>query len=209
MEPNFYLEQKLQREGYCFVLGLDEVGRGALAGPVTAAGVILLPDFFKKRPPSWIKLVRDSKKLSVKQREFLYEKAIGQTDLLCWASSSIGEKVIDKENILQATKLAMEAVVRKIVLPASILILDGNFSISSDIPQKSIIGADNKVFSVALASIVAKVTRDRLMISYHSRYPRYGFAQHKGYGTKQHLAMLKKHGSVGIHRRSFRGVKPS
>ena len=209
MKPNFYLEQKLRREGYGFILGLDEVGRGALAGPVTAAGVILLADFFKNPFPSWVKLVRDSKQLSAKQREFLYERAIEQTDLLCYASSSVGEKIIDRENILQATKLAMEKVVQKITSPVSILILDGNFSISSNISQKSIIGADSKIFSVALASIIAKVTRDRLMVSYHSRYPQYGFAQHKGYGTKHHLAMLKKYGSVSIHRQSFRGVKRS
>ena len=209
MKPNFYLERKLQREGYRFILGLDEVGRGALAGPVTAAGVILLADFFEKRPPSWTKLVQDSKQLSAKQREFLYEKAIRETNLLHYASSSVGEKIIDRKDILQATKLAMRAVVRKMVFPVNILILDGNFSVPSNIPQKSIVGADSKVFSVALASIIAKVTRDRLMMNYHSRYPQYGFAQHKGYGTKHHLAMIKKHGSVSIHRQSFRGVKRS
>ena len=120
MKPNFYLERKLQREGYRFVLGLDEAGRGALAGPVTAAGVILLADFFKKRPPSWTKLVRDSKQLSAKQREFLYEKAIRETNLLHYASSSVGEKIIDRKDILQATKLAMRAVVRKMVSPDNI-----------------------------------------------------------------------------------------
>ncbi len=207
MKPNFYLERKLRREGYRFILGLDEVGRGALAGPVTAAGVILLADFFEKDPPSWTRLVRDSKRLSAKQREFLYEKVIGETNLLHYATASISEKVIDKKNILQATKLAMKTVVQKITPSANVLILDGDFSIPLNIPQKSIIGADRRIFSVALASIIAKVTRDQLMINYHSQYPQYGFAQHKGYGTRHHLLMIKKYGNVDIHRQSFRGVK--
>lgn len=208
MAPNFKEEKKLWKKGYKYVAGLDEAGRGPLAGPVVAAAVARLP-MSGKSPDigsrvNWTDFrgLRDSKKLSPKKREEFY-KIITKHLALEWGIGIVSEKVIDKINILEATKLAMEKAIRKLKKKPDFLILDGNFKINSDIPQKSIIKADEKVFSCAAASIIAKVTRDRIMMRYHKKYPQYGFDKHKGYPTEYHYQMIRKHGPCQIHRKSY------
>lgn len=196
MTPNFKEEKKLWKRGYKKVVGIDEVGRGSLAGPVTACAVAI------NGKKSEIKNVKDSKQLSARQREKIYQELTHHPGVE-WGIGTVSEKVIDKINILAATKLAMVRAVNKLKEP-DFLILDGNFSISSKIPQKSIIKGDEKVFSCSCASIIAKVIRDKLMQRYDIKYPDYDFASHKGYPTKYHRAMIKKYGPSEIHRKTFR-----
>jgi len=193
--PNFTEENKLWRKGHKLVAGLDEAGRGPLAGPVVAAAVIIL-DYKKIK----IENINDSKKLSKKQREYFYD-ILTKNKSIKWGIGAVSEKVIDKINILKATKLAMKKAIKN--LKPDFLLVDGNFKLDLDIAQKSIIKGDEKVFSISAASIIAKVTRDRLMQKYHKKYPEYGFSQHKGYGTKAHFASLQKFGPCKIHRKSF------
>jgi len=194
--PNFNEEKKLLKQGYKFVAGLDEAGRGPLAGPVVAGAVVVL-DYKKIN----LKNINDSKKLTEKQREEIY-KIITNHSQIKWGVGIVSEKVIDKINILEASKLAMQKAVRK--LNPDFLLIDGNFKLNKmSILQKSVIKGDSKVFSIAAASIIAKVTRDRLMQKYHKKYPQYGFDCHKGYGTKAHFASLKKFGPCKIHRKTF------
>ena len=198
MIPSFREENKLRKKGYKKIAGLDEVGRGPLAGPVIACAVAI-----NGQKPK-IKNIRDSKQLSARQREKIYRE-LTQDPRVEWGIGVVSEKVIDKINFLEATKLAMQKAVQKLARP-NFLILDGNFSIKSAIPQKSIIKADEKVFSCSCASIIAKVTRDKLMQKYDQKYPYYHFASNKGYGTKIHREMLKKHGPSKIHRQTFTWV---
>ncbi|MFA5878171.1 MAG: ribonuclease HII [Candidatus Staskawiczbacteria bacterium] len=203
--PNFNEERKLQGRGFGNVAGLDEAGRGPLAGPVVAAAVIVR----SKRSEIFKIGVRDSKKLSARQRDKLFSILTSHSQV-SWGVGIVSEKVIDKINILQATKLAMQKavdVLKKKISKVDFLILDGNFSIVSPIPQRSIIKADIKVFSCAAASVIAKVTRDRIMIKYDKKYPGYGFAKHKGYPTLKHREAIKRIGPCHIHRKSFFGVK--
>ena len=182
------------------MVGLDEVGRGALAGPVVAAAVIIIKNLklkIKNLP------IRDSKKLSPKKREEFY-KILTKNPNIEWGIGRVSERVIDKINILEATKLAMGKAINNLKSKIDFLILDGNFRIKTKIPQKSIVKADEKVFSCAAASIIAKVNRDKLMMRYHKKYPQYGFDKHKGYPTRLHRLMIKKHGFCKIHRKSFR-----
>lgn len=207
-------EKKLWRKGYRYVVGLDEAGRGPLAGPVTAAAVMIKMSKSNLKSKilnlkSNFKEIKDSKKLTAKKREEFY-KILTNHSAIEWGIGKVSEKVIDKINILEATKLAMKRAIKNLEKKhrrASFLILDGNFKIDSPIPQKSIIKADEKVFSCACASILAKVYRDRIMRRYHKKYSQYGFAQHKGYPTKQHRKMLKKYGPCKIHRKTFKPVK--
>ena len=202
--PNFSEEKKLWKKGYKFVIGIDEAGRGPLAGPVVAVAAIIrlkVLDFG----------VRDSKMLSPKQREEIYNALIKHQDVE-WGIGIVSEKIIDKINILEATKLAIEKAIKDLekkinITTGGFLILDGNFAINSDIPQKSIIKADQKVFSCALASIFAKVRRDRMMEKYHKQYPQYGFNKHKWYGTVHHFKMIEKYGPCKIHRKTFCPIK--
>ena len=190
------------------MVGLDEVGRGALAGPVVAAAVffrakiggLTSANLAEVRPPL---LLRDSKKLSAKKREYFYKILTKNPDIE-WGIGRVSERMIDKINILEATKLAMGKAINNLKSRVDFLILDGNFRIRTKIPQKSIIKADEKVFSCAAASIIAKVNRDKLMMRYHKKYPQYGFDKHKGYPTRLHRLMIKKHGFCKIHRKSFR-----
>jgi len=201
--PNFNEEKKLWKKGFKAVVGLDEAGRGPLAGPVLAAAVVITPG--SKNKVSKLK-IQDSKKLTAKKREEFYKILVGHPQIK-WGIGRVSEKVIDKINILEATKLAMEKALRQVrtKLNKNIdhLILDGNFKIKSKIPQKSIIKADVKVFSCATASIIAKVSRDRIMLKYDKKYPKYDFKKHKGYPTKLHRKVLKKVGLCPIHRKSF------
>jgi len=200
--PSLREEKKLWRRRLKRVACLDEAGRGPLAGPVVAAAVLILNTKYQILNTK----IRDSKKLSWKKREKLY-KLITKSPFIEWGIGRVSEKVIDKINILEATKLAMKRAIKRFKRKPDFLILDGNFKINLPIPQKSIIKADEKVFSCAAASILAKVWRDRLMLRYHKKYPRYGFDKHKGYPTKYHFKMLKKYGPCVIHRKSFKPVE--
>lgn len=195
MAPNLKEEKFLWKKGFKNIAGLDEAGRGPLAGPVVAAAVSIL-DYGKFR----LKNIDDSKKLSQKQREFLYEKITSDRNIK-WGIGIVSEKIIDKINIFEASRLAMRKATKN--LDCGFLLIDGNFKINSRILQKSIIKGDSKVVSIAAASIIAKVARDRLMQKAHKKYPQYGFARHKGYGTKLHMEMLAKFGACPMHRKSF------
>jgi len=209
--PNFNEEKRLWNRDFKCVVGLDEAGRGPLAGPVVAAAVVLkfknldLIKNLKFKIKSFSE-IKDSKQLPEKKRQELYEKIINSADIE-WGIGVVSEKIIDKINILEATKLAMLKALRqaqgKLKNKIDFLILDGNFKIDSDVPQKSIIKGDQKVFSISAASIIAKVTRDRIMYKYDKKYPSYGFKKHKGYPTKAHFANLEKFGPCEIHRESF------
>ncbi len=211
--PNTSEEKKLWKKGYQFVVGLDEAGRGSLAGPVVAAAVSINTKYKIQN----INL-KDSKKLTPKQREQFYKLIIKNPNIE-WGIGKVSEKIIDKINILEATKLAMKRAIRNLIKKCQnketkkqisyFLILDGKMKLKLSIPQKSIIKADEKVFSCTVASIIAKVRRDRTMMFYHKKYPRYGFDKHKGYPTKYHLKMLKKFGSCPIHRKNFQPLKRS
>lgn len=203
--PNFCEEKKLWKKGYKMVVGLDEAGRGPLAGPVVAAAVAVF-DYKKVK----IKGVKDSKQLMPEQRENIYNILIRHKDIK-WGIGIVSEKIIDKINILQATKLAMQKAIKN--LNPDFLLIDGNFKLDlrraafaegfGEPKQKSVVKGDQKVFSISAASIIAKVTRDRIMQKYHKKYPEYGFLQHKGYPTKAHFASLQKFGPCQIHRKSF------
>lgn len=206
MTPNFDEEKILWERGFKYVAGLDEAGRGPLAGPVVAAAV-----FIKSLPAqvgnkNFLKGINDSKKLSEKQRDYFY-KILTNHKNIKWGIGIISEKVIDKINILEATKMAMQKAVEDLGCKADHLLLDGNFEIKSSIPQKSIIRGDQKVISISAASVIAKVTRDKIMRKYHKKYPQYKFNKHKGYPTELHVRNLKKFGACSIHRKSFQPVK--
>lgn len=190
-------EKEAYRRGCQLVSGIDEVGRGPLAGPVVAAAVIL---------PRHLELpgVRDSKLLSPAQREISCQEILS-----CATAVGIGciePAEIDRVNILQATFKAMILAVESLPSRPDFLLIDGPYQLPLAIPQKGIPRGDQRSLSIAAASIVAKVHRDRLMSQYHELYPAYGFAQNKGYGTAQHLEALRCHGPCPLHRLSFRGV---
>lgn len=197
-----YYENKAKSCGYSFIIGVDEVGRGPLAGPVVACAVKLKKTKFKN-------YINDSKKLSPLEREKAF-KEIYQNSIV--GIGIISEPTIDAVNILNATKLAMERAVANLIYAAQkkinknkvFILVDGNMSLELPFKSKCIICGDAKSLSIASASIIAKVTRDRIMASYDKVYPEYNFAKHKGYGTKEHFEAIKNHGPCLIHRRSFR-----
>ncbi|MCX6790954.1 MAG: ribonuclease HII [Candidatus Gribaldobacteria bacterium] len=189
------------------IFGVDEVGRGPLAGPVVVCALIAPASY---ETLIFEKGIKDSKKIKFQKREAIYE-ILKKDPKVKWGIGRVSEKVIDKINILQATKLAMVRAVKslekKIGHKADQLLIDGNFAIPITRPQQSIIKGDEKISLIALASIVAKVHRDRLMDNYHKQYPQYGFNQHKGYGTKLHLEAIQKNGFCKIHRKTFKVFK--
>jgi len=190
-------ERNLSSSGYSSIAGVDEAGRGPLAGPVVASAVIIRNFKFKER-------IDDSKKLTAKRREKAYREILSKAIV---GVGIVDEKTIDDINIYQATKKAMQMAISKLEIPPDYVIVDGNMRIATKCPLKCIIKGDSKSISIAAASIVAKVTRDRLMIEYDKVYPQYGFARHKGYGTKIHIKALNAHGPSPIHRNSFHPVK--
>lgn len=197
-------EKRLWNSGYKYVIGIDEAGRGPLAGPVVSSAVLILEDDFNKAKK--IKSVKDSKLLTEKKRLEVYNKLINNSAIK-WGIGIVSEKVIDRINIFEATKLSMVKAVKdlekKCKLKADHLILDGRIRIKIDRKQESIVKADKKVFVCSAASIIAKVTRDNIMLEYHKKYPQYGFRDHKGYGTRKHMQSIKDYGICPIHRRSF------
>ena len=198
--PTFEEEAKLQARGFRLVAGVDEVGRGALAGPVMAAAVILPlgADF------PWLKLVRDSKQLSPKQRERVFD--LVQSAGIAFGLGSVPHATIDRVGIIRATRMAMAQAVEALPSRPDFLLIDALSLREVEIPQKSIIRGDQASVSIACASIVAKVSRDRQMTELDGVYPGYGLARHKGYGTRQHLQCLGLLGPCAIHRRSFAPV---
>lgn len=190
-------ERRLNSSGYMRVAGVDEAGRGPLAGPVVAAAVILRTYEFSAK-------IDDSKKLSPKRREKAYKEIIKKAHV---GVGIIDEKTIDDINIYRATIKAMEAALSGLEIPPDYVIVDGRIKLSTGCPFKSIIKGDSKSLSIAAASIIAKVTRDRIMSELDSIYPCYGFKRHKGYPTKLHKSALKIFGPSPIHRFTFGPVK--
>ncbi|MGN1014627.1 MAG: ribonuclease HII [Butyricicoccus sp.] len=188
------LEEQKREEGFCAVCGIDEAGRGPLAGPVVAAAVILAPG-------TQLPGVNDSKKLSEKKREQLFDYI--REHALAYGIGEASEREIDEINILNATFLAMKRAVQSLPVAADFALVDGNRIGGLDIPAECVIGGDGKVLSIAAASILAKVTRDRYMREMAEKYPYYGFEKHKGYGTKAHYAAIEQHGICPLHRRTF------
>jgi len=201
-------EKKLWKKGFKHVAGIDEAGRGPLAGPVFASAVLITEKDFEKAKK--IKSVRDSKKLKEGKREEVFSDLIKSREIK-WGIGTVSEKMIDKINILQATKLAMVKAIkdleRRNKIKVDFIILDGKMKLDLETDQKSIINADDKVFSVSAASIIAKVSRDALMKKYDKKYPEYDFKKHKGYGTREHLERIRKYGICPIHRKTFAPIK--
>ena len=193
-----YFEGMYRRRGYRQIAGVDEVGRGPLAGPVVAAAVILPEKGIPAR-------LLDSKQLSPRRREELYPIILSQA--LGVGVGTVGAEEIDRVNILQATFQAMIQAIERLPFSPDFLLIDGNQGLRFSVPQKSIPKGDRLSNSIAAASIVAKVTRDRMMDEYHRQYPQYNFAKHKGYGTKEHQQAIKAFGVCDLHRKTFRGVK--
>ena len=188
------LENRIRGEGYEVVCGVDEAGRGPLAGPVCAAAVIL---------PRGLEIpgLNDSKKLSEKKREALYDEICEKAVAYGIAFSSVEE--IESINILSAALLAMNRAIEQLGRPVDLALIDGNTTRDIRVPARSVVGGDAKCASIAAASILAKVTRDRLMLELAEQYPAYAFEKHKGYGTKAHYAALEAHGPSPVHRMSF------
>ena len=190
----FALEDEAARAGFRTVCGVDEAGRGPLAGPVYAAAVILPPH-------CEIPGLNDSKKLTEKRRDALYD--VITREALCWAVGLADEREIDEINILQATFSAMRRAVEGLSRVPDYVLVDGNRDPSIGLPTATLVGGDGKAACIAAASVLAKVTRDRLMCEYDELYPVYGFAKHKGYGSKAHYRALLEHGPCPIHRMTF------
>ncbi len=196
--PDLKRESTLQNAGFQVIAGIDEAGRGPLAGPVSAAAVVL-PEGFAHE------LLDDSKKLTEKRREKLYEELTGREDVL-WSLSYAEPEEIDAINILKATHAAMARAAQSLKKLPDYCLIDGLPVPAFPIQSEGIVKGDGKSLSIAAASIIAKVSRDRRMVEYAEKYPGYGFERHKGYGTKQHLEALRKLGPCPIHRRSFAPV---
>ena len=190
----FRYENEAEAEGFSIVCGIDEAGRGPLAGPVCAAAVILPKGCV-------IEGVNDSKKLTEKKREALFD--IIKEKALAYSIAVADEKEIDEVNILQATYLAMRRAFEGLEIKPDMALVDGNRDPILGIPTKTIVKGDANSMSIAAASILAKVTRDRFMLEMDEKYPEYQFAKHKGYGTKLHYEMLAKYGASEIHRKTF------
>lgn len=193
----FQYELALQQQGYRLIAGVDEAGRGPLAGPVVAAAVILPLDCF-------IEGLDDSKKLTSLQRDRIYQKIVQSA--LSYGIGQVNNRIIDQINIAQATYWAMRKAIESLTIVPDYLLVDGATVPGACIPQRGIIKGDQKSASIAAASILAKVTRDGIMEKADLLYPGYGFAHHKGYGTKQHLTALKQFGITPIHRKSYEPV---
>ena len=189
------MEKELYDKGFEYICGIDEAGRGPLAGPVVVAGVIMPKD-------SMIEGVNDSKKVSEKKREKLYDVILEEA--ISYSVAIIGQDVIDDINILNATKQGVTRVVEELDVKPDLILVDALTHINTKgIPYDSIIKGDAKCYNIAAASIIAKVTRDRIMREWDEIYPQYGFINHKGYGTAKHIEALKEYGPCPIHRKTF------
>lgn len=188
-------ENKLHEQGLQYIAGIDEAGRGPLAGPVVVGVAIM-------RPESFIEGINDSKKISESKREKLYEQITEEA--IDWSVGIITEKEIDEINILNATKRALEKALDNLKIKPDRILVDALEHIDTKgVPYTSVIKGDAKIYSISAASIIAKVTRDRIMREYDEVYPEYGFAKHKGYGTSAHISAIKENGPCPIHRKTF------
>ena len=188
-------EEIYNKEDVKYICGIDEAGRGPLAGPVVVASVIMPKD-------SMIEGVNDSKKVSEKKREKLYEKITNTA--IAWGVGIIDQREIDEINILNATKKGLTNSLKELEIKPDLILVDALTNIDTlGIPYRSIIKGDAKSYSIAAASIIAKVTRDRIMRQWDELYPEYGFEKHKGYGTKMHIDAIKEYGPCPLHRKSF------
>jgi ribonuclease HII len=197
-DNNTHFEEYYSKKGYKGIAGVDEAGRGPLAGPVVAAAVILPKDFY-------LDAICDSKKINEKKRDEIYglihEKALSV------GIGIVSEREIERINILNAALLAMKTALDELTVAHDFILVDGNAKVCTTVPQKTIKQGDTRSISIAAASIIAKVTRDRIMYQYHRTYPAYNFKSHKGYGTKEHVQAIKEHGITKIHRRTFSPIK--
>lgn len=188
-------EKELHKKGFKYICGIDEAGRGPLAGPVVIASVIMPED-------SMIEGVNDSKKVSEKKREILYDKILEEA--ISYGVAIIGQDEIDQINILNATKKGLTMSLKELTVKPDLILVDALEHIDTlGIPYEAIIKGDAKAYSIAAASIIAKVTRDRIMREWANVYPEYGFEVHKGYGTAKHISAIKEHGICQIHRKTF------
>ena len=188
-------ENKLYNDGIQYIAGIDEAGRGPLAGPVVIGCVIM-------KPESFIEYVNDSKKVSETKREMLYDKIT--TEAIAWSTGIVWQDEIDEINILNATKKALTSAIDNLKIKPDKILVDALDKIDTrGIPYISVIKGDAKIYSISAASIIAKVTRDRIMREYDEVYPEYGFAGHKGYGTAKHIGAIKEYGICPLHRKSF------
>jgi ribonuclease HII len=193
-----YFEKMYRGQGYQRVAGVDEAGRGPLAGPVVAAAIILPEEGIGQK-------LFDSKQIPFRKREGLYEVILSKA--LSVGIGAVCQEEIDLLNILRATLKAMVLAVESLPLSPDFILIDGNQTLHFPVPQKPIRKGDQICNSIAAASIVAKVTRDRMMFECHQKYPQYNFAKHKGYGTKEHRKAIETFGICELHRKTFRGVK--
>jgi ribonuclease HII len=207
LPDRFEFERRLWSQDIARVAGVDEAGRGPLAGPVVAAAAILPPHWGETGLPAELAGLNDSKQLTAAQREFFFAFIIRSGEIE-FGIAEITAVVIDEINILQATHRAMNDALGKLSpLPPHALV-DGRPVKTLRVPQSAIVKGDARSYSIAAASVLAKVTRDRLMVQYATQFPEYGFAEHKGYGTAKHLAAIAKHGACPIHRKTFAPLKP-
>ena len=204
----FEFERVLLRRGVKRIAGVDEAGRGPLAGPVVAAAVSFPADWISRGLPAELTGLNDSKQLTPVQRAAFFERLIAG-GLVQFAIARIDAETIDAINILQATHRAMNQALAQMRPQPEHVLVDGLRVRSLRFPQIPLVKGDARSFTIAAASILAKVTRDRLMLEYDRRFPAYGFARHKGYGTIRHLAALAEHGPCPIHRLSFAPLKPA
>jgi len=198
-KPTLKEEKALWRQGFTRVCGVDEAGRGPLAGPVVAAACVIPKGLFFDD-------VNDSKKLTESVRKHLFTLLTTHPHVQ-WATACVSNDEIDKINILKASLLAMYQAVCSLSEKPDFVLVDGRDAIGSPIPTKALIGGDAICHSIACASIIAKVCRDKMMHEYHKKYPEYGFNKHKGYATKAHLEAIRQHGPCPIHRKSFAPIK--
>ncbi len=202
----FDFERALWQKNVTRVAGVDEAGRGPLAGPVVAAAAILPPRWAESGLPAGLAGLNDSKQLTEIQREKFFE-FITRCDEIEFGIATVDAGVIDEINILQATHRAMNDALAQLNPPPQHALVDGRPVKTMRVPQTAIVQGDARSYSIAAASVLAKVTRDRLMLGFHAQFPEYGFAEHKGYGTAKHLAAIQKFGACPIHRMTFAPLK--
>jgi ribonuclease HII len=198
MNPDFSHESVLRAQGHCLIAGIDDAGRGPLAGPVAAAAVILPPGFHCQD-------LNDSKKISARKRDTIYQFLTTDSSVI-WSVATASNEEVDRINILNATHLAMRRAAEALSTRPDYCLIDGLPVKNFPLPYQAIVKGDSLSLSIAAASIIAKVTRDRMMLEIDREFPEFGFAKHQGYGTKEHLEALRRHGPCRHHRRSFQPV---
>jgi ribonuclease HII len=204
----FEFERALWSQGVTRVAGVDEAGRGPLAGPVVAAAVILPHHWHESGFDERLRDLNDSKQLTAAQREEFFAILTAHPEIR-HAVAVVDADIIDRINILQATHRAMNAALAQLQPAPEHVLVDGRPVKTMTLPQTALVKGDARSYSIAAASVLAKVTRDRMMLKFAEQFPGYGFAEHKGYGTPQHLAAIAAHGPCAIHRRSFAPLKPA